>query len=53
MKKYNPEIKMWKKLYKNASHGIRTRANITLSMTEVLHVSTALFFRFIRHDCKK
>ena len=37
------------KVYKNASHGIRTLANITGSMTEVLHVSTALFFRIIKH----
>ena len=37
------------KVYKNASHGMRTLANITGSMTEVLHVSTALFFRIIKH----
>ena len=37
------------KVYENASHGIRTRANITGSMTEVLHVSTVLFFRIIEH----
>ena len=33
----------------NASHRIRTRANITGSMTQVLRVSTALFFRLIKY----
>ena len=48
-KKYNPKNFNVEQLYKNGSHGIRTRANITGSMTEVLHVSIALFFRLIKH----
>ena len=35
------------KLYKKVSCGIRTHANITDRMAEVLHVSTALLFLFI------
>ena len=49
MKKYNPKNLNVEKLYKNTSRGFRTRANITGSMTEVLHVTTALFFRLIKH----
>ena len=48
MKKYNPKNLNVEKLYKDASGGIRTRANIKGSMTEVLQVSTALFFRLIK-----
>ena len=47
--KIQPKNLNMEKLYKNASHGIRTCANITGSRTEVLHVSTALFCRFIKH----
>ena len=44
---------MWKKLYKNAACGIRTRANMRGNMTEILNVSTALFFHIIKHAKSK
>ena len=37
------------KFYKHASCKIRTHANITGNLTEVLHLSTALLFLFTKH----